>query len=44
MEDFKNIKKLIEQAIKVDNRIYQNKKAKKELGKLPQVYKLQAPK
>ena len=35
MEDPKNIKELIKQVIKVNNRIYQNKKAKKELGKLP---------
>ena len=34
MDNFKNIKKLIKQAIKVDNRIYQSKKARKELGKL----------
>ena len=43
MEDFKDIKELIKQAIKVDNRIYQSKKAKKELSKLPQVHKLQTP-
>ena len=41
MEDPKNIKELIKQAIKVDNRIYQSKKTKKELGKLLQVYKSQ---
>ena len=37
------MRELIKQAIKVDNRIYQNKKARRELGRLPQVYKLQAP-
>ena len=41
MEDPKDIKELIKQAIKVDNRIYQSKKAKRELSKLPQVYKSQ---
>ena len=35
MEDFNNIRELIKQAIKVDNRIYQSKKAKRELGRLP---------
>ena len=35
IEDPNNIKKLIKQAIKVDNRIYQNKRAKRELGRLP---------
>ena len=40
IEDFKDIKELIKQIIKVDNRIYQSKKAKKELSKLLQVYKL----
>ena len=35
IEDFNNIKELIKQIIKVDNRIYQNKKAKKELSRLP---------
>ena len=34
MENFKDIKELIKQAIKIDNRIYQNKKAKRELGRL----------
>ena len=34
MEDPKDIKELIKQAIKVDNRIYQSKKARKELGRL----------
>ena len=34
MEDLKDIKELIKQTIKVDNRIYQSKKAKKELGRL----------
>ena len=34
MEDFKNIKELIKQVIKVDNRIYLSKKTKKELGRL----------
>ena len=40
IKDLKDIKKLIKQAIKVDNRIYQNKKARRELNKLLQVYKL----
>ena len=44
MEDLKDIKELIKQAIKVNNKIYQSKKAKKELSRLPQVYKSQAPK
>ena len=43
MEDPKDIKELIKQAIKVNNRIYQSKKAKRELSRLPQVYKLQVP-
>ena len=34
MEDFKNIKELIKQAIKVNNRIYQIKKVKKKLNRL----------
>ena len=34
MEDFKDIRKLIKQAIKVDNKIYQSKKAKKEPDRL----------
>ena len=34
MEDFKDIKELIKQIIKVDNRIYQSKKVKRELGRL----------
>ena len=34
MEDLKDIKELIKQIIKVDNRIYQSKKAKRELGRL----------
>ena len=34
IEDPNNIKKLIKQAIKVDNRIYQSKKARRELGRL----------
>ena len=34
IRDFKDIKKLIKQAIKMDNRIYQSKKAKKELSRL----------
>ena len=34
IEDLKDIRELIKQAIKIDNRIYQSKKAKKELGKL----------
>ena len=34
MKNPKNIKKLIKQTIKVNNRIYQSKKAKKELNRL----------
>ena len=34
MEDPKDIRELIKQTIKVDNRIYQSKKAKRELGRL----------
>ena len=34
MEDFKNMRELIKQTIKVDNKIYENKKAKRELSKL----------
>ena len=34
IEDPKGIKELIKQAIKVDNRIYQSKRAKRELSKL----------
>ena len=34
IEDSNNIKELIKQAIKVDNRIYQSKKAKRELSRL----------
>ena len=34
IEDPKNIKELIKQTIKIDNRIYQSKKAKKELSRL----------
>ena len=32
IEDLEDIKELIKQVIKVDNRIYQNKKARRELG------------
>ena len=35
IKDSKDIKELIKQVIKVDNRIYQSKKARKELGRLP---------
>ena len=42
IKDFKDIKELIKQAIKVDNKIYQSKRARRELSRLPQVYKLQA--
>ena len=42
IENPKDMRELIKQAIKVDNRIYQSKKAKRELGRLPQVYKSQA--
>ena len=34
MEDFKDIKELIKQVIKIDNRIYQSKRARKDLGRL----------
>ena len=34
MEDSKDIKELIKQVIKVDNRIYQSKKARRELSRL----------
>ena len=34
IKDFKDIKELIKQVIKVDNRIYQSKRAKRELGRL----------
>ena len=34
IEDSKDIKELIKQTIKIDNRIYQSKKAKKELSRL----------
>ena len=34
IEDPKDIRELIKQAIKMDNRIYQSKKAKRELGRL----------
>ena len=44
MEDFKDIRELIKQVIKMDNRIYQSKKARKEPSRLLQVYKSQAPK
>ena len=33
IEDPKDIRELIKQVIKVDNRIYQSKKARKELSK-----------
>ena len=39
MKDSNNIRELIKQAIKIDNRIYQSKKARRELDKLPQIYK-----
>ena len=42
IEDSKDIRELIKQIIKIDNKIYQSKRARKELGKLPQVYKSQA--
>ena len=35
MEDPKDIKELIKQAIKVDNRIYQSKRARRELSRSP---------
>ena len=44
MENLKDIKELIKQVIKVNNRIYQSKRARREPGKLLQIYKLQAPK
>ena len=34
MEDPKDIRELIKQAIKVDNKIYQNKRARRELSRL----------
>ena len=34
MEDPKDIRELIKQIIKVDNRIYQSKRAKRELNRL----------
>ena len=34
MKDPKDIKELIKQTIKIDNRIYQSKRARKEPGKL----------
>ena len=33
MEDSKDIRELIKQTIKVDNRIYQSKRAKRELSR-----------
>ena len=42
IKDLKDIRKLIKQAIKVDNRIYQSKRAKKDLSRLLQIYKSQA--
>ena len=38
------MRELIKQAIKVDNKIYQSKRARRKLGKLLQVYKSQVPK
>ena len=34
IEDFKDIKELIKQAIKINNKIYQSKRARRELGRL----------
>ena len=34
MEDPDNIKKLIKQVIKMDNKIYQSKRARRELSRL----------
>ena len=34
IKDPNNIRKLIKQVIKVDNKIYQSKKAKRDLGRL----------
>ena len=34
MENPKDIKELIKQTIKINNRIYENKRAKRELGRL----------
>ena len=34
MDDPKDIRELIKQTIKVDNKIYQSKRARKELGRL----------
>ena len=44
IKDSNDIRELIKQTIKIDNRIYQSKKAKRKLGKLLQVYKSQVPK
>ena len=44
METPKDIKELIKQTIKVDNKIYQSKRARRKLSKLLQIYKLQVPK
>ena len=41
IKDPKDIRELIKQAIKVDNRIYQSKRVKRELSRLPQMYKSQ---
>ena len=40
IENPKDIRELIKQIIKVDNKIYQSKRARRELSKLLQVYKL----
>ena len=35
IKDPKDIRELIKQAIKINNKIYQNKRARRELGRLP---------
>jgi hypothetical protein len=41
MEDAATLRELIDQAIKIDNRIYQREQAKKGLDRVPQSYKAQ---
>jgi hypothetical protein len=41
MEDPENIRDLIEQAIKIDNRLYQSDRAWKGPEKAPTLYKMQ---
>jgi hypothetical protein len=42
MEDAENLRELIDQAIKIDNRIYQREQAKKGQDRVPQSYKAQS--